>query len=179
MKLACMILKAMLLTDKTYCPSRLPVCLPHSGHFQQNTLAPCWVKQSPCPQKRSWSTERVDSMLNYAQGALCPGGPGKASLEGKESKLNPEVLARWTELEEYFMTPWTVACQGPLSMEFFRQEYWSGLPFPFPGESSWPRDWNWDSCIVDRFFTYWAMKEISINIRDRAKKIIIFKIPSM
>ena len=41
-------------------------------------------------------------MLNYAQGALCPGGPGKASLEGKESKLNPEVLARWTELEEYF-----------------------------------------------------------------------------
>ena len=27
------------------------------------------------------------------------------------------------------MTPWTVACQAPLSMEF-RQEYWSGLPFP-------------------------------------------------
>ena len=34
------------------------------------------------------------------------------------------------------VTPWTVACQDPLSMEFFRQEYWSGLPFPFPGESS-------------------------------------------
>ena len=29
-------------------------------------------------------------------------------------------------------TPWTVACQDPLSMEFSRQEYWSGLPFPFP-----------------------------------------------
>ena len=29
---------------------------------------------------------------------------------------------------------WTVACQAPLSMEFFRQEYWSGLPFPFPGD---------------------------------------------
>ena len=28
-----------------------------------------------------------------------------------------------------FMTPWTVACKAPLSMEFFRQEYWSGLPF--------------------------------------------------
>ena len=26
--------------------------------------------------------------------------------------------------------PWTVACQAPLSMEFLRQEYWSGLPFP-------------------------------------------------
>ena len=28
-----------------------------------------------------------------------------------------------------FATPWTVTCQGPLSMEFSRQEYWSGLPF--------------------------------------------------
>ena len=28
-------------------------------------------------------------------------------------------------------TPWTVACQAPLFMEFSRQEYWSGLPFPF------------------------------------------------
>ena len=32
------------------------------------------------------------------------------------------------------MTPWTVACQAPLSMTFFRQEYWSGLPFPLPGD---------------------------------------------
>ena len=31
-------------------------------------------------------------------------------------------------------TPWTVACQVPLSMGFFRQEYWSGLPFPSPGD---------------------------------------------
>ena len=31
------------------------------------------------------------------------------------------------------MTPWTVAHQVPLSMEFSRQEYWSGLPFPTPG----------------------------------------------
>ena len=30
------------------------------------------------------------------------------------------------------MTPWTVACQAPLSMGFSRHEYWSGLPFPFP-----------------------------------------------
>ena len=29
---------------------------------------------------------------------------------------------------------WTVAHQAPLSMEFFRQEYWSGLPFPTPGD---------------------------------------------
>ena len=32
-----------------------------------------------------------------------------------------------------FATPWTVAHQAPLSMGFSRQEYWSGLPFPSPG----------------------------------------------
>ena len=32
------------------------------------------------------------------------------------------------------VTPWTVACQASLSMEFSRQQYWSGLPFPSPGD---------------------------------------------
>ena len=32
------------------------------------------------------------------------------------------------------MNPWTVTRQAPLSMEFSRQEYWSGLPFPGPGD---------------------------------------------
>ena len=32
------------------------------------------------------------------------------------------------------VTPWTVALQAPLSMGFPRQEYWSGLPFPSPGD---------------------------------------------
>ena len=32
------------------------------------------------------------------------------------------------------MAPWTVALQAPLSMEFSRQEYWSGLPCPSPGD---------------------------------------------
>ena len=31
-------------------------------------------------------------------------------------------------------TPWTVACQAPLSMGFSRKEYWSGLPIPAPGD---------------------------------------------
>ena len=33
-----------------------------------------------------------------------------------------------------FVTPWTVACQAPLSLGFSKQEYWSGLPFPSPGD---------------------------------------------
>ena len=34
----------------------------------------------------------------------------------------------------FFSAPWTIAHETPLSMEFFRQEYWSGLPFPPPGD---------------------------------------------
>ena len=34
---------------------------------------------------------------------------------------------------QFFVAQWTIAHQGPLSMEFSRQEYWSGLPFPSPG----------------------------------------------
>ena len=37
-------------------------------------------------------------------------------------------------VSNYFTTPWTVARQAPLSMEFPRQEYWSGLPFPSLGD---------------------------------------------
>ena len=33
-----------------------------------------------------------------------------------------------------FATPWTVTYKAPLSMEFSRQKYWSGLPFPSPGD---------------------------------------------
>ena len=39
---------------------------------------------------------------------------------------------------QLFATPWTTACQAPLSMGFSRQEYWSVLPFPPPGDISDP-----------------------------------------
>ena len=42
----------------------------------------------------------------------------------------------------------TVDCQAPLSMEFSRQEYWSDLPFPSPGDLR-----TWVSHIAGRFFT--------------------------
>ena len=52
-------------------------------------------------------------------------------------------------------TPWTVACQAPLSMGFPREEYWSRLPFPPPRGSFPPRDRihvSCVSCIAGGFF---------------------------
>ena len=55
-----------------------------------------------------------------------------------------------------FVTLWTVAHQAPLSMGFFRQEYWSGLPCPAPGDLP---DWRiaptslMSPAVAGRFFT--------------------------
>ena len=43
-------------------------------------------------------------------------------------------VCEWLSRVRYFATPWTVTCQAPLSMKFSRQEYWSGLPLPSPGD---------------------------------------------
>ena len=37
-------------------------------------------------------------------------------------------------MSDSFATPWTIALEAPLSMGFSRQEYWSRLPFPPPGD---------------------------------------------
>ena len=62
-------------------------------------------------------------------------------------------LLCWGVCVQLFVTLWTVVHQAPLFTGFSRQEYWSGLPFPSPGESSWPRDQTRVSCIAGRFFT--------------------------
>ena len=46
-----------------------------------------------------------------------------------------------------FATPWTVAHQAPPSMEFFRQEYWSGLPFLSPGDLPDPEIEPWSPAL--------------------------------
>ena len=46
----------------------------------------------------------------------------------KSESVNRSVMSN------SFVTPWSIACQAPLSMGFPRQEYWSGLPFLSPGD---------------------------------------------
>ena len=52
-----------------------------------------------------------------------------------------------------FATPWTAAHQAPLSMGFSRQEYWSGLPFPSPGDLPYPGIKLMSPALASRFFT--------------------------
>ena len=48
------------------------------------------------------------------------------------------LLFNCSVVSDSFATLWTIACQASLSMGFLRQDYWSGLPFPFPGDLSEP-----------------------------------------
>ena len=52
-----------------------------------------------------------------------------------------------------FVIPWTVARQAPLSTGFPRQEYWSGLPFPSPGDLPCPGIKPASPALTGGFFT--------------------------
>ena len=57
-------------------------------------------------------------------------------------------IISYSHQQSILCNPWTIACHDPLSIEFSRQEYWSGLPFPLPGHL--PRDQtqvSYISCI--------------------------------
>ena len=54
---------------------------------------------------------------------------------------------------QLFATLWTVACQALLSMEFSRQEYWSGLPFSSSEDISGPGIEPDSPALAGRFFT--------------------------
>ena len=56
-------------------------------------------------------------------------------------------------MSDSFVTPWTVAHQAPLSMGFPRQEYWSGVPLPSPGDLPDPRLQPESPVLAYGFFT--------------------------
>ena len=62
------------------------------------------------------------------------------------------LFSRWV-MSDSSVIPWTVAHQAPLSMWFPRQEYWSELPFPSPGDLSNTRIEPISPALAGRFFT--------------------------
>ena len=56
-------------------------------------------------------------------------------------------------MSDSLATPWTIACQAPLSMGFSRQKYWSGLPFLPPGDLPDPEIKPKSPALAGGFFT--------------------------
>ena len=74
------------------------------------------------------------------------------------------VCAQLLSRVQLYVTPWTEAHQAALSMEFSRQEYWSGLPFPSPGDLSNPGLESVCPKLADRFFTTVPQRFIDFTV---------------
>ena len=75
-------------------------------------------------------TQVLHSARSHSQSGQCPGRLEARSEACSVSSLQPKQ----DYLISLTVTPWTVAHRAPLSMGFSRQEYWSGLPCPPPGD---------------------------------------------
>ena len=82
----------------------------------------------------------------------------KSLLLGRKAMTNLLLLSHFSHAQ-LCATLWTAAHQAPLSMGFSRQEYWSGLPFPFPMT-------NLDSILKSR--------DITLPTKVRLVKVIVF-----
>ena len=59
---------------------------------------------------------------------------GDSKRQETQSREREREVRLLLSCVQFFAIPWTVASQAPPSMEFSRQEYWSGLLFPSPGD---------------------------------------------
>ena len=76
-------------------------------------------------------------------------------MDGREDNKQPYICI---QLLLFFLSnsseiPWAIACQTLLFMGFPRQEYWSGLPFPSPGDLSDPEIKSTSPTLAGRFLT--------------------------
>ena len=99
------------------------------------------------------------------------------TAKSKLKKLNSLTLSR----VQFFVVPWTISRQGPLSMGFPRQEYWHGFPFPtpegFPDREIEPESLM-SSALAGRFLTISATWEAqkTVGIYSSTMSFIIFVI---
>ena len=93
------------------------------------------------PRQECWSGLPFPSPGDLSDPGIKPGSPTlQADSLPSEPPGKPGGIASSVQLSHVrlFVTPWTAVRQAPLSMEFSRQEYWNGLPFPSPGDLSDP-----------------------------------------
>ena len=96
--------------------------------------------QAPLSRQECWSWLPFSSPEDLQDPGIKPKSP---ALAGRFFTAEPTVKLSVNPVGDgdqslgcvqLFETPWTVTCQAPLSIGFPRQEYLSGLPFPYPGD---------------------------------------------
>ena len=83
-----------------------------------------------CPLGSAGPTE---SLITQVMGTGVVVRVSSTRIRIKEKKIQEGENISYSVVSKLFATPWTIACQAPLPMEFSRQEYWNGLVCPSPG----------------------------------------------
>ena len=107
-------------------------------------------------------------------------------MESRACKDSMDQVGKWHacvlnhfSCVRLFLTLWTVAHQAPLSKEFSRQEYWSGLPSPSPGDFPYPGIKPGSPAFAGRFFTVWATMELeNLNRKKKTGLLVQARFPS-
>ena len=116
------------------------------------------------PEASTEAVTHLETHLGYPTGDKGDVDPGGGNETGNKKSYPKYILKVGgggfiAKLCPTLATPWTVAWQAPLSVGFSRQEYWSGLPFPSPGDLPDPgSSWPWPrspSLQADRLPTSW------------------------
>ena len=90
------------------------------------------------------------------------------------------VYVSHSVMSDSFETPWIIACQAPLSLGLSRQEYWSGLPFPLPGDLP---NWGMNRGLLHgRQILYrWATRKLVIFsfFEDLPANVIVYLVSTI
>ena len=119
--------------------------------YNSQAMEMTWMSMNRWMHKEAVVCIYIRILLSHKKDAICSNMDGPRSYHAKRKERKKVQLLSHVWL---FVTPWTVACQAPLSTEFSREEYWNALPFPSPdtkwskseGEKQIPHDiiymWN-------------------------------------
>ena len=82
-------------------------------------------------------------------------------LDYSPKKVKVKSLSRvWL-----FATPWNIVYEAPPAMKFSRQEYWSGLPFPSPGDFPYQGIEHRSTALQADAFVVWGTREAPKNLK--------------
>ena len=111
-------------------------------HFKQKSYFPkLWSRKTPLSALTSYNLCSLEKNILFSRDFIFSKVSLGSSLQLLERSLRGSFLYGGEPVNQWNCSvvsdseiPWTVAYQAPPSKEFSRQEYWSGLPFPSPGD---------------------------------------------
>ena len=109
----------------------------HPAHHPPQRVCTPWVTIPINSRWHPWGLQQLHRSCSWYISALGRRGT-EARITHKGREAHSDVKASMNLSVWLSASPWTVAHQAPLSMGFSRQEYWSGLPFPPPGDLPHP-----------------------------------------